>query len=74
MSVCDIIHIMNKDLGGSIMKGIKRILFGIALILFGFFCLFASTLGEWVVGEAIGLIIPIIGVGFAIGGFLDKNE
>ena len=56
------------------MKGIKRILFGIALILFGFFCLFASTLGEWVVGEAIGLIIPIIGVGFAIGGFLDKNE
>ena len=56
------------------MKGIKRILFGIALILFGFFCLYASSLGQWGAGEVIGLIIPVIGVGFAIRGFLDKSE
>ena len=56
------------------MRGIKKILFGIALILIGFFCLFASSLGEWNVGEVVGLIIPIVGVGFAIGGFLDKSE
>ena len=56
------------------MKGIKRILFGIALILLGFVCLCASSLGEWGVGEVIGLIIPVVGVGFAIGGFLDKSE
>lgn len=56
------------------MKGVKKILFGIALILFGFFCLYASSLGEWIVGELVGLITPIIGVGFAISGLLDKSE
>lgn len=56
------------------MKGIKKILFGIALILLGFLCLYASSLGEWGVGEVIGLIIPVIGVGFAIAGLLDKSE
>ena len=56
------------------MKGIKKILFGIALILLGFFCLYASSLGEWNVGEVIGLTIPIIGVVFAIVGLLDKSE
>jgi hypothetical protein len=60
--------------GGFIMKGIKKILFGIALILSGFFCLYASSLGEWGVGEVIGLIIPIVGVCFAIAGLLDKSE
>ena len=56
------------------MKGIKKVLFGIALILLGFFCLYASSLGEWGVGEAIGLILAIFGIGFAIVGLLDKNE
>lgn len=56
------------------MKDIKKILFGIALILLGFFCLYASSLGEWVVGEAIGLILPVVGFGFAIVGLLDKSE
>lgn len=56
------------------MKGIKKILFGIALILLGFFCLYASSLGEWNVGTVIGIIIPIFGVGFAVGGLLDKSE
>lgn len=56
------------------MKGIKKILFGIALILLGFLCLYASSLGEWGIGEVIGLIIPVIGVGFAIAGLLDKSE
>ncbi len=56
------------------MKGIKKILFGIALILLGFFCLYASSLGEWNVGTTVGIIIPIFGVGFAIGGLLDKSE
>lgn len=56
------------------MKGIKKILFGIALIILGFFFMYASSLGEWNVGEVIGLIIPIIGVVFAIVGLLDKSE
>ncbi len=56
------------------MKGIKKILFGIALIIFGFFCLYASALGEWGIGEAIGLIIPLVGLGFAIAGLLDEGK
>ena len=56
------------------MKGIKKILFGIALIILGFLGLYVSSLGEWGVGEVIGLIIPIIGFGFAIVGLLDKGE
>ena len=56
------------------MKGIKKILFGIALILLGFVCLYASSLGEWGAGEVIGLIIPVIGFVFAIVGLLDKSE
>ena len=56
------------------MKGVKKILFGIALILSGFLCLYASSLGEWNVGTVIGIIIPIIGLGFAICGLLDKSE
>lgn len=56
------------------MKGIKKILFGIALILFGFFCLYASEIGEWNVGGVLGLIVSIVGISFAIGGFLDKSE
>ena len=56
------------------MKGVKKILFGITLILLGFLCLYASSLGEWGIGEVIGLIIPIIGVVFAIVGLLDKGE
>ncbi len=56
------------------MKGIKKILFGIALILLGFVCLYASSLGEWGVGQVIGLIIPVVGSIFAIIGLLDKSE
>ena len=56
------------------MKGIKKILFGISLILLGFLCLYASSLGEWGSGEVIGLIIPVIGFVFAIVGLLDKSE
>ncbi len=56
------------------MKGIKKILFGITLIILGFFCLYASSLGEWGVGEVIGLFIPVVGVGFSIVGLLDKGE
>ena len=55
------------------MKGVKKILFGISLILFGFFCLYASSLGEWVAGTAIGVVIPVLGLGFAVAGFVDKH-
>lgn len=55
------------------MKGIKRILFGISLILLGFFCMYASSLGEWGLGEVVGLIIPFGGIGFTISGLFCKD-
>ena len=55
------------------MRGIKKILFGITLILFGFVTLYVSSLGEWGFGEVIGIFIPIVGILLAIAGLLDKN-
>jgi len=36
--------------------------------------MYASSLGEWNVGEVVGLVIPIIGVVFSIVGLLEKSE
>ncbi len=56
------------------MESIKKLLFGIALIILGLFCLYLSSLSGWGVFEVIGLIIPAVGFGFAIAGLLDKSE
>ena len=55
------------------MKGIKKILFGISLILLGTACLYASSLGEWGFGEVLGLIIPAVGILFSISGLISKD-
>ena len=55
------------------MKGIKKILFGISLILLGTACMYASSLGEWGFGEVLGLIIPIVGIVFSISGLISKD-
>lgn len=52
------------------MKGIKKILFGIALILLGFFCMYVFSISDWGTGEVIGLIIPVVGIGFVIVGII----
>lgn len=56
------------------MQGIKNILFGIALIILGFYSLYVSNIGGWNIGEIIGLILPVVGIVFAIVGLLDKSE
>ena len=56
------------------MKAIKKILFGISLILFGFFCLYVSIAANWDMVQYLGLLIPVIGLGFAINGFIEKGE
>ena len=54
--------------------GMKKILFGIALILFGFFSFYGSVIADWDLIQLLGLVIPVIGIGFSIAGFLDKDE
>ncbi len=52
----------------------KKILFGIALMLFGFFCFYVSVGANWEIVQAVGLLIPIIGLVFSIIGFSEKGE
>lgn len=35
--------------------------------------MYASSLGEWGLGEVVGLIIPIVGIGFTISGLFCKD-
>ncbi len=44
------------------MKSIKKMLLGIALILFGFFLFYASIVADWGVLQVVGLFLPVIGI------------
>lgn len=52
----------------------KKILFGIALILFGLFCFYVSVKTDWELLQVLGLLIPVAGLGFSIAGFLENGE
>ena len=56
------------------MNSIKKILFGIALMIFGFGCVYVGALTNWTPAQVVGLITPIIGSGFAVIGYFEKEE
>ena len=56
------------------MHSIKKILFGIALMIFGFGCVYVGSLTNWTPALVVGLITPIIGIGFAVIGYFEKEE
>ena len=56
------------------MNSIKKILFGIALMIFGFECVYVGALTNWTPAQVVGLITPIIGIGFAVIGYFEKEE
>ena len=56
------------------MNSIKKILFGIALMIFGFGCIYLGALMNWTPAQVVGLISPVVGIGFAIAGYLEKEE
>ena len=58
----------------AIMNSIKKILFGIALMIFGFGCCYVGALTDWTPAQVIGLISPVVGIGFAIAGYFEKEE
>ena len=58
----------------AIMNSIKKILFGIALMIFGFGCVYVGALTNWTPAQVVGLITPIIGIGFAVIGYFEKEE
>ena len=57
-----------------IMNSIKKILFGIALMIFGFGCVYVGALTEWTPAQIVGLISPVVGIVFAIAGYFEKEE
>ena len=56
------------------MNSIKKSLFGIALMIFGFGCVYVGALTNWTPAQVVGLITPIIGIGFAVIGYFEKEE
>ena len=56
------------------MNSIKKILFGIALMIFGFGCVYVGALTNWTPAQVVGLISPIVGIAFAIIGYFEKED
>ena len=55
------------------MKSIKNLLFGIALIMFGFCSCYIGSLTSWYIMELIGVVLPFIGSVFAIVGYFERD-
>ena len=56
------------------MNSIKKILFGIALMVFGFGCIYLGALTNWIPAQVVGLISLVVGIGFAIAGYFEKEK
>ena len=52
----------------------KKILFGIALILFGFYATYVGTISGEGLFEILGLGCAVLGLGFSIVGYFSKSE
>jgi len=63
-----IIYILNME------EKMKKILLGIALILFGFMCVYVATQAAWRGVDILGLIIGIFGLMLSIIGFYEKER
>ena len=52
----------------------KKILFGIALVLFGFYATYVGTISGEGLYEVIGLGCSLLGLGFSVAGYFTKSE
>ena len=53
---------------------VKKILLGIALILFGFMCVYVAVQGDYRGADIVGLFSGILGLVLAITGFFEKEK
>ena len=56
------------------VNDMKKILFGIALILFGLSIAYISTQVEWAVWLLVALLFIFVGLGFSIFGFIEREK
>lgn len=52
----------------------KKIVFGIALILFGFSMAYISMQARWVIMPIVSLLSVFIGLVFSIFGFIERDK
>ena len=52
----------------------KKIMFGIALMLFGFMCLYVATQSNWRGVDIVGVMSGIFGLATSITGFCEKEK
>lgn len=50
----------------------KKMIFGIALILFGFSMAYISTQAQWAIMQPVSLLAVFAGLLFAVWGFIEK--
>lgn len=56
------------------VNDMKKIVFGIALILFGFSMAYISVRGQWAIMYALSILSVFIGLLFSIFGFIEKEK
>ena len=56
------------------MSSIKKMVLGIGLIQFGFYCLYLAIQANWPLLELAGLLLPAAGLAILIAGFFQKAE
>ena len=52
----------------------KKMLFGIALILFGFSMAYISMQADWAIMQAVSILSVFIGLFFSIFGFIERDK
>ena len=52
----------------------KKMVFGIALILFGFGMAYISVQAQWAIMQLASLLSVFIGLGFSILGFIERDK
>ena len=56
------------------VKDMKKIVFGIALILFGFSMAYISVQASWAIMQAVSVLSVFVGLGFSIFGFIEREK
>ncbi len=57
-----------------IVHSMKKIVFGIALILFGFSMAYISIQAEWGIMQVVSVLSVFIGLFFSIFGFIERKK
>lgn len=52
----------------------KKMIFGIAIILFGFSMAYISVQTQWVIMQLVSILSVFVGLGFSVFGFFEEKK